>query len=83
MDHLTNDSMIEEVDTVEFSEDDLALRFARLHASHLRYVPKWKRWMFWDGMRWTEDEKTRAFSLAREVGREASRSEERRVGKEC
>ena len=65
-------AMVDEVETVEFSEDDLALRFARRHADEFRYVPRWNCWMFWDGKRWSEDERTRAFSLAREVGREAS-----------
>lgn len=64
--------MINQVETIEFSEDDLALRFAGRHVDKFRYVPKWNRWMFWDEKRWSEDERMRAFSLAREVGREAS-----------
>ena len=36
----------------EFSDENLALRFAWMHAGDLRYVAKWGRWLVWDGRRW-------------------------------
>jgi hypothetical protein len=36
----------------EFSDDALALEFAARHADRYRYVPKWGRWLYWDGTRW-------------------------------
>jgi hypothetical protein len=33
-----------------FSDEDLALRFAAAHASNLRFVAMWGKWLFYDGM---------------------------------
>lgn len=52
------------------SEDALALRFAGLHESRLRYVANWGRWLDYDGKRWTREETLLAFDLARDVCRE-------------
>jgi hypothetical protein len=56
-----------------YSEDNLALTFARDHHLHVRYVETWKRWYFWDGTRWAEDTTLRAFDLSREICRHASK----------
>src|SRR5262249_36591228 len=33
-----------------------ARRFIAKHGHNLRYVPQWKKWLIWDGTRWTVDE---------------------------
>jgi putative DNA primase/helicase len=55
-----------------FSDEDLALRFAALHADHLRFVGGWGKWMSWDGERWRADETDYAFDLARGLCRRAA-----------
>ena len=57
----------------EFSDEDLALRFAALHVYTMRYVALWGRWFKWTGKVWAADEKKVAFSLSREVCRAAAR----------
>jgi P4 family phage/plasmid primase-like protien len=52
------------------SEDALALSFANLHESRLRYVANWGRWLDYDGTRWMREETLLAFDLARDVCRE-------------
>jgi putative DNA primase/helicase len=32
-----------------------ARRFIAKHGHNLRYVPHWKKWLIWDGVRWAED----------------------------
>ena len=49
----------------EFSEEDLALRFASLHAGELRYVAPWNKWFGYDGQRWTIDDTRQTWSSAR------------------
>jgi putative DNA primase/helicase len=56
----------------EFSDESLALRFAEQHASSLRYVDAWSKWLIWDGRRWAIDETRRAFDLSRAICRAAS-----------
>lgn len=55
-----------------FSEEALALRFSRIHATDLRYVARWGRWMHWNGTKWVEDETLHVFDLARSICRTAS-----------
>ena len=57
----------------EFSDEDLALRFAAQYAYNLRYVAAMGRWFIWNGKVWTADEKRAAFSLSRQVARAAAR----------
>jgi hypothetical protein len=57
----------------EFSDEDLALRFAALHVYTVRYVASWGRWFKWTGKVWEADEKRVAFSLSRQVVRAAAR----------
>jgi putative DNA primase/helicase len=56
----------------EFSDEALALEFARRYAEKLRYVAVWGQWLVWDGTRWKRDTTLRAFDFARSVCREAS-----------
>jgi putative DNA primase/helicase len=63
---------LEESRPPEFSDEALALRFAERHARELRYVALWSRWMIWDSSGWKSDDTRLAFSLAREVCREAA-----------
>ena len=56
----------------EYSDELLALRFAHLHAEHLRYVAPWSRWLKWGGTHWVKDVTLEARNLARTVCRAAS-----------
>ena len=56
----------------EFSEDNLALRFADQYGRDLRYVDKWGKWLIWDGRRWQFDDTRKVFDLSRTVCRAAS-----------
>jgi phage/plasmid-associated DNA primase len=55
-----------------FSDDALALRFVDRHASELRYVAVWAKWLRWDRKRWAFDETLHVFDLVRHVCREAA-----------
>lgn len=55
----------------EFTEEALALEFAEVHASDLRYVAAWGTWLEWDGARWKRDETLRAIDLVRHICRRA------------
>jgi putative DNA primase/helicase len=50
-----------------FSDEDLALRFAELHAGNLRYVSEIGRWYCWDGKYWRRDKTLLGFKYARQV----------------
>lgn len=63
---------LEELRPPAFSDEALALRFAELHASDLRYVAQWARWLSWDGTRWHLDDTLAAFDLVRKVCRAAA-----------
>ena len=54
------------------SEQWLALEFVIEHCDAARYTADWNRWHLWDGHRWAEDVKLRAFSLAQELCRQAA-----------
>jgi putative DNA primase/helicase len=56
----------------QYSDEELALRFAEKHAQDMRYVDKWGRWMIWDGQRWRVDETREAINRARGVARAAA-----------
>lgn len=56
----------------DFSEEALALEFAELHETDLRFVAQWGRWLRWDGRRWEKDETQIAFDLARALCRNAA-----------
>lgn len=53
------------------SEDAVALAFVRLHGSHYRFVPAWRRWIGWDGKRWTIDHEGAVFASIRAIVRDA------------
>jgi putative DNA primase/helicase len=57
---------------VEFSEDWVALRFAKHFGHVLRYVPIWGKWRVYDGMCWRDDDKLVAFDSARNACRGAA-----------
>lgn len=69
---------VDEVRPIEFSDDELALRFSKRHGDELRYVARFGTWYAWDGRRWAADETLGYFDLARRVCRGAS-DEARRV----
>ena len=52
------------------SEDEFAAEFSDRHASILRYVSQWGKWLQWDGARWKFESTLAAFDMARVVARE-------------
>jgi hypothetical protein len=64
-----------------FSEEALALSFARRHDAELRNVAQWSKWLRWDGARWVEDHTRKVFDLSRQICREAA-SQANKGGKE-
>ena len=63
-----------QADDVDLSktEDALALTFAERHGGEFRYVDEWKNWHTWNGAIWERDIRRVAFSLARQICREAA-----------
>jgi putative DNA primase/helicase len=55
----------------EFSDEALALLFAKRHAGNLRYVAGWGKWLCWDDRRWGFDDTLHAFDRARFICRKA------------
>jgi D5 N terminal like len=55
-----------------FSEESLALLFAKRHAGDLRYVAEWGKWLSWTGTHWRFDDTLHAFNVARQIAREAA-----------
>ena len=39
-----------------FSDEALALEFAKQHASDLRFVAAWNKWLVWNGRHWQFEE---------------------------
>jgi putative DNA primase/helicase len=62
----------EEARAPEFSDESLALRFAGLHATDLRYVASWSKWLSWTGKVWRFDETLATLDLVRRVCRAAA-----------
>ena len=56
----------------KFSEEGLALAFAKEHRSKLRYVKKWGAWMDWTGTRWAQEDTLLAYDLIRAKCRAAA-----------
>ena len=67
-----DDLMLGDARPPEFSDEALALEFARRHAEGLRFVAAWGKWFIWTGTYWRADDTLRAFDLARAVCRGAS-----------
>lgn len=44
-----------------------AQRFARMQQGRLRYVHAWRRWLAWDGRRWSRDESEAEIAAAKRV----------------
>lgn len=55
------------------SDDGIALSFAERFDGELAYVAAWSKWLLFDGQRWCTDDTRLAFSLARDVCREAAK----------
>jgi putative DNA primase/helicase len=54
----------------EYSDDAIALSFARRHGSKLRYTATWSKWHEWDGTRWAEDSTLGVFEKVRVLCRD-------------
>jgi putative DNA primase/helicase len=61
----------------QFSEEWLALGFARKYRRKLRYVKKWGAWMQWTGKRWAQEDTLLAYDLIRKECRIAAALAER------
>jgi putative DNA primase/helicase len=55
-----------------FTDEALALHFAKNHENNLRYVAAWGRWLCFDGVRWRFDDTLLAYDLVRKICREAA-----------
>ena len=55
-----------------FSDEALALEFAKQHAGDLRFVAAWNKWLAWNGRYWQFEETLRAWDFARQVCRAAA-----------
>jgi putative DNA primase/helicase len=65
-----------------YSDEALALIFAKRHGEQLKYVAQWGKWLIWTGTRWAFDETLKVVDLARHVCREvASRCGDDRVAR--
>jgi putative DNA primase/helicase len=71
----------EDDEAPEFSDEDLALRFAEAHVYNMRHVALMGRWFLWTGKVWAADEKRIAFSLARQIVRAAAREHNKKEAK--
>lgn len=55
-----------------WSDESMALYFARLNSHELRYVAHWSRWKVWDGRRWTDDHTMTGYDRVRRICRETA-----------
>jgi putative DNA primase/helicase len=55
-----------------FSDEALALQFAKRHAGNLRFVAAWNKWLFWNGQHWQLEETLRAWDFVRQICRDAA-----------
>ncbi|MEM1173298.1 MAG: phage/plasmid primase, P4 family [Pseudomonadota bacterium] len=65
--------VVPEQNSVAMSEDDLALRFARLHEDDLRFCAQRGLWFTWDDTRWCPEETLLAWDLVKQLLREAAK----------
>jgi putative DNA primase/helicase len=68
----TSSEEIEDDRPPAFSDEALALGYAKWHVPLLRYVAAWGRWLIYDGQRWKPDDTLAAFDLVRHTCREAA-----------
>jgi putative DNA primase/helicase len=61
-------------DSVEGSEDQLALDFSHRHADELRYCAVWGKWLHWDEVRWKVEPTLAVYDLARAVAKDYARA---------
>jgi putative DNA primase/helicase len=55
-----------------FSDEALALEFAKQHAGDLRFVAAWNKWLVWNGRHWQFEETLLAWDFARQICRDAA-----------
>ena len=63
--------MKRKAESVELSEDELALKFAEVYPDY-RWVQVWGKWLRWDGCVWHEDSTLHAYDAVRKYLRESS-----------
>jgi putative DNA primase/helicase len=62
------------------TQDSIASAFAMLYAGKLKFDHSRKKWHIWDGTRWREDDKKRAFDLVVNLCREKNREGKSSMG---
>jgi putative DNA primase/helicase len=50
------DVRLSDADQPHLTDLGNAIRFAKMHGADVRYCDPWRKWMVWDGQRWTVDE---------------------------
>jgi phage/plasmid-associated DNA primase len=68
--NIVTEEVSDDVMPPAFSEDSLAKQFADRYRGDLRYVYLWRRWMYWGGKRWHDDNTLTASRLVRKLVRE-------------
>jgi putative DNA primase/helicase len=61
-------------DSVEGSEDQLALDFSHRHGDELRYCAVWGKWLCWDNARWRLEPTLAVYDLARAVAKDYAKA---------
>ncbi len=69
------------VESPEFSDDDLALRFTANFKHSLRFTAAWGRWHEWTGQYWREDKTLHAYTLVRSTVRAVAKTATPETGK--
>ena len=71
-------------EALEGTEDEVALEFSNRHASELRHVNPWHRWLWWDGVGWRRIDDLSVFHRVRVVAREfAKRDNDKKLGRDA
>jgi hypothetical protein len=71
-------------DCLSGTEDAVAFEFSSRHATSLRYVNLWHRWLRWDGARWLRVDDLSVFHKVRLVAREFAKMwDDKRLGKDA
>jgi putative DNA primase/helicase len=63
------DELVEFAANLHHTDMGAAEWIVRLYGDNLRYCYKWRRWLVWDGKRWTMDGEAQAMELAKQAVR--------------
>lgn len=54
----------------QYTDTTNAERMLRKHGENIRYCGPWKKWLWWDGVRWQVDASGKLQALAKEIIRD-------------